>query len=82
VLEIVAAIRLRKEIKGEWVLAVSGMYSLIIGMVFAFAPNVGAVALVWSWGAYTTAFGLLMIWLSFRLRARHQQTRLDFHARA
>lgn len=75
VLEIVAAIRLRKEIKGEWVVALSGVFSLILGVLFAFAPDAGAVALVWSWGAYTTAFGLLLIWLGFRLRARHQEAK-------
>jgi uncharacterized membrane protein HdeD (DUF308 family) len=73
VLEIVAAIRLRKEIKGEWMLALSGVLSLILGVLFAFAPFAGAMALVWVWGAYTAAFGLLLIWLSFRLRARHQE---------
>jgi uncharacterized membrane protein HdeD (DUF308 family) len=71
VLEIVAAIRLRKEIKGEWLLALSGVFSLTLGVLFIFAPAVGAVALVLSWGAYTAAFGLLLIWLGSRLRARH-----------
>jgi uncharacterized membrane protein HdeD (DUF308 family) len=71
VLEIVAAIRLRKEIKGEWLLALSGVLSLILGGLFAFAPFAGAVALVWMWGAYTAAFGLLLLWLSFQLRTRH-----------
>ena len=72
VLEIVAAIRLRKEIKGEWMLALSGVLSLSLGVLFAIAPDAGAVSLVWLWGAYTAAFGILLIWLSFRLRARHE----------
>lgn len=71
VLEIVAAIRLRKEIKGEWMLALSGVLSLTLGVLFAIAPDAGAVSLVWLWGAYTAAFGILLIWLSFRLRARY-----------
>lgn len=72
VLEIVAAIRLRKEIKGEWLLALTGVFSLILGVLFAIAPDAGALALVWLWGAYTAAFGAILIWLSFRLRARHE----------
>ena len=72
VLEIVAAIRLRKEIKGEWMLALSGVLSLTLGVLFAIAPDAGAVSLVWLWGAYTAAFGILLIWLSFRLRARYE----------
>ena len=72
VLEIVAAIRLRKEIEGEWLLALSGVFSIALGVLFAMAPDAGAVALVWFWGAYTAAFGALLIWLSFRLRSRHE----------
>lgn len=72
VLEIVAAIRLRKEIEGEWLLALSGVFSIVLGVLFAIAPDAGAVALVWFWGAYTAAFGALLIWLSFRLRAGHE----------
>jgi uncharacterized membrane protein HdeD (DUF308 family) len=75
VLEIVSAIRLRKEIKGEWLLALSGVFSLILGVLFVYAPDAGAVALVWYWGAYTAAFGILLIWLSFRLRARHEEVK-------
>ena len=73
VLEIVAAVRLRKEIEGEWLLALTGVFSLILGVLFAIAPDAGAVALVWFWGAYTAAFGILLIWLSFRLRAHHEE---------
>jgi uncharacterized membrane protein HdeD (DUF308 family) len=71
-LEIAAAIRLRKEIEGEWLLALSGVFSIALGVLFAIAPDSGAVALVWIWGAYTAAFGVLLIWLSIRLRARAQ----------
>lgn len=72
VLEIVAAIRLRKEIEGEWMLALSGVLSLALGVLFIIAPDVGAVSLVWLWGAYTATFGILLIWLGFRLRARYE----------
>ena len=77
VLEIVAAIRLRKEIEGEWLLALSGIFSIALGVLFAMAPDAGALALVWFWGAYTAAFGALLIWLSFRLRAGHEALKLE-----
>jgi uncharacterized membrane protein HdeD (DUF308 family) len=81
ILEVVAAIRLRKEIEGEWLLALSGVFSIALGGLFAIAPDAGAVALVWVWGAYTAAFGILFTWLSFRLRNRHH-TRQSQPARA
>jgi uncharacterized membrane protein HdeD (DUF308 family) len=74
ILEIIAAIRLRKEIEGEWLLALSGLFSLALGLVFTMVPEAGVVVLVWSLAAYTVAFGILLIWLSFKLRARHERT--------
>ncbi len=72
-LEIVAAIRLRKEIEGEWLMALAGIFSLALGVMFFIVPQAGAVILVWLLGAYTAAFGILLIWLSLKLRARHEK---------
>jgi uncharacterized membrane protein HdeD (DUF308 family) len=73
VLEIIAAIRLRKEIEGEWLLALSGVFSVALGALLAIAPGPGAVGLVWFFGAYAMAFGVLMIALSFKLRSRYEE---------
>jgi uncharacterized membrane protein HdeD (DUF308 family) len=68
VLEIVAAIRLRKEMKGEWLLALSGALSIVFGGLLIYRPDVGLVALALLFGAYTIALGLLAVALSLRLR--------------
>ena len=68
VLEIVAAIRLRKEMKGEWLLALSGALSIVFGGLLIYRPDVGLVALAMLFGAYTIALGLLALALSLRLR--------------
>jgi uncharacterized membrane protein HdeD (DUF308 family) len=68
VLEIFAAIRLRKEIKGEWLLALSGVLSIIFGGLLIYRPDVGLVALALLFGAYMMVLGLLAVALSLRLR--------------
>jgi uncharacterized membrane protein HdeD (DUF308 family) len=70
VFEIAAAIKLRKEITGEWMLALSGMLSVVFGvLVFAF-PGAGAVGIAWVLGAYTVAAGVVLVALGVRLRTK------------
>lgn len=77
IFEIVAAIRLRKQITGEWLLILSGAVSVLFGLLIVLMPGAGALAVVWWIGAYTIVFGILFIVLSFRLRKwSTQQTEL------
>ena len=78
-LEIAAAIRLRKEIRGEWLLALSGIISVLFGIALVINPVGGALAVVWLIGAYAIAFGVLLIALGFRLRgaAKRFATKTD-----
>jgi uncharacterized membrane protein HdeD (DUF308 family) len=68
VLEIVGAIRLRKEIEGEWALILGGILSVIFGVLLAVMPGVGILALIWLIGAYALVSGVLLIVLAFRVR--------------
>lgn len=70
ILELVAAVSLRKEIQGEWFLVLSGLASLAIAVILFLQPGSGMVAVSWLIGIYAVVFGLLLIVLSFRLRAR------------
>ena len=70
IFEIVAAIRLRREITGEWLLLLSGILSIAFGvLVFAF-PAAGAVGIAWILGAYAVASGVVLVALGVRLRSR------------
>lgn len=68
ILQIVAAIRLREVIEGEWALGLSGLIAVIFGVVMAIFPGEGAIALVWVIGIYAIFFGILLVALAFRLR--------------
>ena len=68
VLQIVGAIRLRKEIENEWLLIASGALSIIFGLILVAQPGTGALALLYVIGAYAVLFGILEVLLSLRLR--------------
>ena len=69
VFEIAAAIQLRKFIKGEWLLALAGVASVLFGFALLLNPSAGAIALVWLIGAYAIVFGVLLIGLGLRLHS-------------
>ncbi len=73
IMEIIAAIRLRREIKNEWTLILSGVLSVILGVVLVAYPLVGAVGVVWAIGAYAILFGVLMVVLAFKVRGIARQ---------
>jgi uncharacterized membrane protein HdeD (DUF308 family) len=72
VVEIITAIRLRREISGEWLLALSGALSVVFGLVLVIWPTTGALAVVYLIGIYAVMAGVVLIWLGLRLRRIHR----------
>jgi uncharacterized membrane protein HdeD (DUF308 family) len=74
VFEIVAAVRLRREIEGELLLGLAGLASVIFGILLILFPGAGALAVLWLIGAYAIGFGILLIFLGFRLRGMRDRS--------
>ena len=69
ILAIYIAIHLRKELTGEWVLALAGVLSVVFGMMLIARPGAGALAVVLLLASYAVAFGVLLLVLAFKLKA-------------
>jgi uncharacterized membrane protein HdeD (DUF308 family) len=82
ILEIVAAARLRKEVKGEWRLALSGILSVLFGLVLMAYPGPGIVAVLWLIGTYGIVFGSLMIATGINLRISRRRIESELERRA
>ncbi len=66
--EIVVAMRLRREIKGEFWLVLAGIASIVFGVVLIAQPAVGALAVLSLIAAYAVIFGIIMVVLAFEVR--------------
>ncbi len=67
--KIAASYKLRRELEGEWLLALAGALSIVFGVILFVAPDAGIVALLWIIGFYAIVFGTLLIALGARLRS-------------
>jgi uncharacterized membrane protein HdeD (DUF308 family) len=68
IFEIIAAVHLRKEMENEWLLGLSGLLSVVLGVLLLVAPGAGALAVLWWIGAFAIVFGVLTIMLGVRLK--------------
>jgi uncharacterized membrane protein HdeD (DUF308 family) len=67
-LEIGAAIRLRREIQGEFWLILAGLVSVGFGVLLVARPIQGALAVLWIIGTFAIAFGVILVVLAIRAR--------------
>jgi len=67
--EIAFAIKVRREVKGEWLLILLGLLSIAFAVLLLWNPLLGAATLIWLIAWYAIVFGILRIIFGFRLRS-------------
>jgi len=73
VLEISAAMELRKEVHSEGWMVLSGVASIVFGVLLVIFPGAGALGLTWLIAAYAIVFGVLLIGLGLKVKSRRSQ---------
>ncbi len=61
-----------KEHEHRWLLGVTGVVSLLFGILLIANPLAGGVALVWVIGVYAVVFGVMLIVVGLRALGTHQ----------
>jgi uncharacterized membrane protein HdeD (DUF308 family) len=69
VLDIAVAVRLRKTIQNEWLLILTGIISVVFGILVMVFPGAGALAMVWMVSFYAVLTGVLLLALALRMRS-------------
>ncbi|HEX7363779.1 MAG TPA: DUF308 domain-containing protein [Dehalococcoidia bacterium] len=69
VMELVYAFQANQDTAIRWMFAISGILSIILGILMLLKPLIGALVIAVVVGAYAVLAGILLIILSFRLRS-------------
>jgi uncharacterized membrane protein HdeD (DUF308 family) len=68
ILSIVVSIRMRKIVKGGWMLTVSGILSVVFSIFILIFPGLAAISMIWVVGVYAVMYGVLLIIHSFQAK--------------
>ena len=66
--QVIAAIALRRELDGEFWMALGGVASIVFGAFLVVFPGAGLLSLVWLVGIWSVVFGVSSLGLAYRLR--------------
>jgi uncharacterized membrane protein HdeD (DUF308 family) len=68
VLDVAAAIQLRKTVQDEKLMLFNGIASIVFGVLVFLFPEAGGLAMLWLISLYAFVTGLLLVALSYRVR--------------
>jgi uncharacterized membrane protein HdeD (DUF308 family) len=69
VLQVMAAVWLRREIEGEWLLALGGLLSVVFGLLLVIAPGAGIMSLLFVLAIWAIIFGVSLLGVALRMRS-------------
>jgi uncharacterized membrane protein HdeD (DUF308 family) len=64
----ITALRIRTEVKGEWVLGASGLISILVGLILILRPGAGVLAVAWLIGILAVILGIFQTILGLKFR--------------
>jgi uncharacterized membrane protein HdeD (DUF308 family) len=67
-MQIGAAVRLRKEVQGEWLWILSGILMVGLGLLFFLYPGAAILSVTWLLASLAVVWGILLVMLSFKLK--------------
>jgi uncharacterized membrane protein HdeD (DUF308 family) len=76
IMQVILAIRLRDFISNEWLMILSGLASMVLGIAFLLFPGDGAISLIWVVGVFAIIVGVMLIMLAVRLRGIRANPRI------
>ena len=65
---VIFAVLIRKVVEGEWLLALSGLLAIALGVLFFVNPNIGVITIAVWVGVGALLYGALQIFVALRLR--------------
>lgn len=72
--EIIAAFRLPVGTGGKWLLGLSGLLSVVIGLILVSRPGAGLLVIIWLIGIYAILAGVTLFILAFMLKGMQKRT--------
>jgi len=75
VFEVIAALELAGQVKGDWTLGLAGILSVAFGVLVAIYPRSGALSIIWIIGLYAIIAGVTKLVLAYRLHSGEEDVK-------
>ena len=66
--KIITAFRIRSEVKGEWILGLNGLVSILVGVILILRPGAGVLAVAWLIGILAIIVGIFQLLFGLKFR--------------